>query len=159
MSVTPTITPSMSGHRRRRGAVVDLGSAGALGTEGWSSDADLDSSVGIEAIDLRLRCSPKRARIDAIRIELEHFVIERTRVHCCFIQAIQCFKLNLAQLATVCRRSLGRTNTVFLELTMPFRHNGMLQWRRLGRPPSQATARPRCQDCVTQRVAATTCPS
>jgi hypothetical protein len=34
------------------------------------------------------------------------------------------FLLNLVQLRTVCRRSFGRANTVFLELTMPFRHNG-----------------------------------
>src|SRR3979490_3266990 len=36
-----------------------------------------------------VRCAPKRARIDAIWIELEHCVIELARVHGCFVQAVE----------------------------------------------------------------------
>jgi hypothetical protein len=35
---------------------------------------------------------------------------------------------HLVQLGTVCHRSFGWANTVFLELTMPFWHNEEFQW-------------------------------
>jgi hypothetical protein len=39
----------------------------------------------------------------------------------------------LVQLCTVCCRSFGPANTVFLWLSKPFRYNVKLQWRRPGR--------------------------
>src|SRR5580704_18400250 len=38
-------------------------------------------------------CAPKRARIDAVRIEFEHCVIELTRVRSCFVQAVEITKV------------------------------------------------------------------
>src|SRR5258707_4418468 len=38
-------------------------------------------------------CAPKRARIDAVWIEFEHYVIELTRVRSCFVQAVEIAKV------------------------------------------------------------------